>query len=109
MKRYIPVATQARRAISAVIQKENPVNSKNIDISGNVVSRSLRRPKVSMVYIAGRAKTQLVIPQPSDVMRAMRWLKPALRNMTPQNWHKENLWAQIPGTDIPRSYVLTAW
>jgi hypothetical protein len=52
-----------------------------MDMSGKVVSNRFRRPKVSMVYTAGRAKIQLVIPQPSEVIKAVRRLNPASINM----------------------------
>ena len=39
------------------IQKEKPVKSRKSDINGKVVRRRLRRPKVSIVYTAGMAKT----------------------------------------------------
>ncbi len=81
MKRYIPVATMAVRVCVSSIQNEKPVQKRKMDISGNVVRRRLRRPKVSIVYTAGRAKIQFVIPQPSETSRASRRPKPAFRNM----------------------------
>lgn len=47
--KYTPRATTASRPLPSGIQNEKPVMSKKIDINGNVVSRRLRRPNVSMV------------------------------------------------------------
>lgn len=71
----------AVRAWSFSIQNEKPVQKRKMDISGNVVSSRLRRPKVSIVYTAGRAKIQFVIPQPNDTRRASRSPNPADLNM----------------------------
>jgi hypothetical protein len=71
---------QAIRAVFEVsgIQKLNPVKNKNKDMNGNVVSKRLRRPKVSIVHTAGKAKRKLIMPNPKDAERAERSLKPAL-------------------------------
>lgn len=50
-----------------------PHHSRQRPISGNVVRSRLRRPKVSIVYMAGMAKSQLVTPVPKDTSRA--WLR----------------------------------
>lgn len=63
-------------ACSFAIWNAAPVISKQIAMHGNVVSNSLRRPKVSMVYTAGRAKTKLTMPKPQDPSRAEMVLNP---------------------------------
>jgi len=45
----MPVATHAVLAVNASIRNENPVKKRKIDIKGNVTSKRLRRPKVSIV------------------------------------------------------------
>lgn len=57
-------------------QKENPVHSRHNPIKGNVVKRRFRRPKVSMVYIAGIANNQFVTPVPKETNSAFDREKP---------------------------------
>ncbi len=52
-----------------------------IDISGKVVKRRFRLPKVSMVYMAGIANSQLMSPKPSDADRADIGLNPPSRKI----------------------------
>jgi hypothetical protein len=49
--------------------------SKKSDMRGNVVSRRFLRPKVSMVYTAGRAMTKFRAPNPQEASRAWIWVK----------------------------------
>ena len=51
-------------------QKLNPVQKRKMDKKGKVKRRRLRRPKVSIVRKAGRAKTQFRMPVPMDARRA---------------------------------------
>jgi hypothetical protein len=44
---------------------------------GKVKSSRLRRPKVSMVQTAGKAKTQLTRPNPKEAISASFWVYPA--------------------------------
>jgi len=44
---------------------------------GKVKRRRPRRPKVSMVQMAGKAKTQFTRPKPKEASRAVSWLAPA--------------------------------
>jgi hypothetical protein len=44
--------------------------SKKRDMRGNVTSKRLRRPNVSMVYTAGRAMTKLRAPKPQEARSA---------------------------------------
>jgi hypothetical protein len=48
------------------MKKADPVKNRKNDMSGKVVNSKFRRPNVSIVYTAGSAKTQLIIPAPSD-------------------------------------------
>ncbi len=52
------------------MRKQKPTKKRQMDIKGNVIRRRLRRPKVSIVYTAGRAKTQFMIPKPREADRA---------------------------------------
>lgn len=64
---------QATRAVcsdSSGIQKLKPVKRRNKAIRGNVVRRRFRLPKVSIVYTAGIAKSQLMTPNPREADRA---------------------------------------
>ncbi len=75
-----PVVTIPRRAVevglSGSIQNENPVQSDVIQRKGNLKSRRLRRPHVSMVKKAGMAKSQFRIPVPIDTSNADGSLNP---------------------------------
>lgn len=51
-------------------KNDMPVQSKVMAKKGNVTSSKKRRPKVSIVKKAGRAKTQLRIPVPMENSRA---------------------------------------
>lgn len=77
----MPNAMQPVRGPSAGIQKLKPVKRRNSDKKGYVVSRRLRRPKVSIVWIAGTAKTQLIRPKPSEALRAEIGENPASRKI----------------------------
>lgn len=46
------------------------MNNRKRDIRGKVVSKRLRRPKVSMVYTAGMANKKLMMPKPRLARRA---------------------------------------
>ena len=63
--------------LSSGMKKENPVPRRVHAICGNVKSSSVRRPKVSMVHIAGKAKMKLTIPNPKDARRAFMVDAPA--------------------------------
>jgi hypothetical protein len=77
----MPSATQPVRAFSSGIKKHRPVNRRRIDMSGNVISRSGRRPNRSMVKMAGMAKRKLMRPSPNDARRAEVSEKPAAVKM----------------------------
>ena len=62
-------------------KKENPVHRRNRAKNGKVKMRSGRRPNVSMVKKAGRAKSQLRIPVPIDAKRAEVRLYPPCSKM----------------------------
>ena len=47
-----------------------PVTNKQIAMNGNVHSSKVLRPKVSMVYQAGIAKTKVMAAKPQDASRA---------------------------------------
>ena len=59
-----------RFGFSSPIQKEKPVQKRKMERKGKVKRRRLRRPKVSIVRKAGRAKTQFRIPVPMEARRA---------------------------------------
>jgi hypothetical protein len=63
------------------IQKLNPVKNIQRDIRGKVVRRRLRRPKRSIVHMAGRAKRKLIMPKPREAARALISLKPESRKI----------------------------
>lgn len=50
------------------------MNSSMIDMSGKVMSRSGRRPNLSIVRMAGMANTQLTMPKPHEARSA--WISP---------------------------------
>lgn len=56
-----------------------PAASRDQAMLGKVKSSKVRRPKVSMVQIAGQAKTKLTRPKPKEAMRASASLAPARR------------------------------
>lgn len=56
--------------------KANPARRRKMAMSGNVVSRRFRRPKVSIVQTAGKAMTKLRAPNPQEARRAWMLLKP---------------------------------
>lgn len=67
----MPSAMQATRAFDVEgIQNEKPVKSMKRAMSGKVLRRRLRRPKVSIVYIAGMAKMKFITPKPRDAASA---------------------------------------
>ena len=51
-------------------QNEKPVQKRKIERKGKVKRRRLRRPKVSIVRKAGRAKIQFRMPVPMEARRA---------------------------------------
>ena len=55
-----------------------PANNKLQHIFGNVKSSKPLLPKVSIVQIAGKAKTKLTRPKPKDARRAVTLSAPAL-------------------------------
>lgn len=84
-KRYMPRATQAIWALESLpvgIQNEKPVKKRQSDMRGKVKSRRLRRPKLSIVKTAGRANRKLMIPKPSDAIKAALREKPELTNIS---------------------------
>lgn len=81
-KRTIPKATHPIRAWVFSIQNENPVNSRNNDMRGKVVSKRLRRPKVSIVYTAGMANKKLMMPKPRLARRAEILVNPDSAKIT---------------------------
>jgi hypothetical protein len=73
---------QATRAsVLGGIQKEKPVKRRERAIKGKVVRRRLRRPKVSIVWMAGRAKTKFMMPKPREAVREERGVKPEREKM----------------------------
>jgi len=64
------------RACVLSIQKQNPVNSNIMLIRGNVVSKRNLRPNLSIKKTAGKAKTKLHAPNPTEAARAWMLLKP---------------------------------
>jgi hypothetical protein len=54
------------------MRKQSPAASRHQAIFGNVVRSRLRRPKVSMVYTAGKAKTKRTSPNPIEASRLLR-------------------------------------
>ena len=50
-------------------------------MSGKVVRRRLRLPKVSIVYTAGKAKSQLMRPKPKEARSAWMLSKPDWEKM----------------------------
>lgn len=60
------------------MKKENPVKYSERPMSGKPNKSKFLRPKVSIVYTAGIAKSQLTIPVPIDTRRALGWVNPAL-------------------------------
>lgn len=80
---YIPgtnseTTSQTRMRIT---YNANPVMNKNIDMRGNVHKSKFRRPKVSIVYIAGNAKRKLITPNPKEARRAWIWVNFASTKM----------------------------
>jgi hypothetical protein len=61
---------------STKTHKAKPVMSKKRDMRGNVTSKRLRRPNVSIVYTAGRAMTKLRAPKPQEARSA--WISEKL-------------------------------
>lgn len=59
------------------MRKHRPVASKVQAICGKVKRSKLRRPNVSMVQIAGQAKTKLTRPKPKEAIKASRSEAPA--------------------------------
>lgn len=83
-KRYIPRQMHVVLAFIMVpwgIEKLKPVKNMKADIRGNVVKSKLRRPKVSIVYMAGIAKSQLIIPNPRLADKAEIGKKPPSRKI----------------------------
>ena len=66
----MPKAIHATRASFAGTQNEKPVKSRKSAMSGKVLRSRLRRPKVSIVYIAGMAKRKFMTPKPREAARA---------------------------------------
>lgn len=58
------------------------MNSRKSAMRGNVVSKRLRRPKVSIVYTAGIANKKLMMPKPRLARRAAISVNPELENIT---------------------------
>jgi len=52
------------------MKKLKPVHRRVMAKNGKVTNKRLRRPKVSIVKKAGRAKTQFRIPVPMEASRA---------------------------------------
>ena len=70
------VNVSQNKTASTKTYKAKPVMSKKRDMRGNVTSKRLRRPNVSMVYTAGRAMTKLRAPKPQDAKSA--WISEKL-------------------------------
>ncbi|KAL1606709.1 hypothetical protein SLS60_004116 [Paraconiothyrium brasiliense] len=70
-----------RASVVDGIQKEKPVKSKKKAMSGKVLKRRLRRPKVSIVYKAGIAKRKLMTPNPREAASADWSEKPEFEKM----------------------------
>ena len=62
------------------IRKQRPAASKVHAMFGKVKSNNERRPKVSIVQMAGQANTKLTRPKPNDAMSAVLSLTPASLN-----------------------------
>jgi hypothetical protein len=54
----------------------DPVKARKKPIVGKPKRRRVRRPKLSIVFIAGIAPNQLIIPNPQLAKRALNWEKP---------------------------------
>jgi hypothetical protein len=63
------------------MKNAKPASKRKRPMRGNVVNKRFLRPKVSMILIAGRAKTQLIIPNPQEAIRACASEKPDWVNM----------------------------
>lgn len=66
-----------RAGLSSGMKNEKPVKNSIIAMSGKVTRSRLRRPKVSMVYMAGIANRKLIAPPPKEVRSAALREKPA--------------------------------
>lgn len=62
--RVVQLPIQLPSASVSQMKKDMPVHSNVIARNGNVTSSNNRRPNVSMVKNAGKAKTQFRIPVP---------------------------------------------
>lgn len=82
IKHTIPKATHPILAVVFSIQNENPVNRRKRAMNGKVVSKRLRRPKVSIVYTAGMANKKLMMPNPMLARRAAMWENPESTKIT---------------------------
>lgn len=58
-----------RAELDSSMKNIDPAQKSIRAIQGKVVRRRLRRPKVSIVQIAGKAKTVLTSPKPKDASR----------------------------------------
>lgn len=63
------------------IRKQHPAAIKHHAIFGKVKSSKFRRPKVSIVQMAGKAKTKLTRPNPKEERRVSRVFDPASLNI----------------------------
>lgn len=56
---------------SSGMRKHSPAARRHQAMLGNVVRSKLRRPNVSMVYTAGKAKMNKTIPKPIDASKLL--------------------------------------
>lgn len=68
--RAVQFELQLPSASVVPMKKDMPVQSRVMHKNGNVTSSKKRRPKVSMVKKAGKAKTQFRMPVPMANSRA---------------------------------------
>jgi hypothetical protein len=60
---------------------QSPAASSDQAMLGNVKRRRARRPKVSIVQMAGKAKRKLMSPKPKEAKRAWKSVKPDFLKM----------------------------
>jgi hypothetical protein len=75
------VAIAPRRPELLGILNENPAPSRDHTMLGKVAEISARRPKVSIVQMAGQAKAKLTRPKPHEARSAARLLAPVCENI----------------------------
>lgn len=76
------MATSAKCAVSLVsIKAQRPAARSDQAMLGKVNSNRARRPNVSIVHNAGKAKRKLISPKPKEAQRACMAVNPEFLKM----------------------------